>query len=41
MTVFVGVLLSIVAFLTAAAVIGGAIWAARKDGEEDLRHRPH
>ena len=35
MTVVVGVLLSVVAVLTAAAVIGGAVWAARKDGEED------
>jgi hypothetical protein len=39
MTVFIGVLLSVIAFVTAAVVIGGAIWAARKDGEEDLRHR--
>ena len=35
MTVFLGVLLSVIAFLTAGAVIGGAIWAARKDGEAD------
>jgi len=35
MTIFLGVLLSVIAFLTAAAVIGGAIWAARKDGEAD------
>jgi hypothetical protein len=36
MTVVVGVILSLVALASAAVVIGGAIWAARKDGEEDL-----
>jgi hypothetical protein len=36
MTVVVGIILSVIALLTAAVVIGGAIWAARKDGEEDL-----
>jgi len=35
MTIFLGVLLSVIAVVTAAVVIGGAIWAARKDGEED------
>jgi uncharacterized membrane protein len=35
MTIFVGVLLSVIAFLSAAVVIGGAVWAARKDGEAD------
>ncbi len=35
MTVVVGVLLSVVAVVTAAVVIAGAVWAARKDGEAD------
>ena len=35
MTIVVGILLSVIAFVTAAVVIGGAIWAARKDGEAD------
>jgi len=38
-TVFVGVLLSVVAFVSAAVVIGGAVWAARKDGEADLEQQ--
>ena len=36
MTVVVGILLSVIAFLSAAVVIGAFVWAARKDGEEDL-----
>ncbi len=36
MTVVVGILLSVIAFVTAAVVIGAFVWAARKDGEEDL-----
>ena len=39
MTVFLGALLSVIALVTAAVVIGGAIWAARKDGEDDREHR--
>jgi hypothetical protein len=39
MTVFVGVLLSVIAFVSAAVVIGAFVWAARKDGEEDLEHQ--
>jgi nitrogen fixation-related uncharacterized protein len=35
-TVVVGILLSVIAFVSAAVVIGAFIWAARKDGEEDL-----
>jgi hypothetical protein len=35
MTVALGVVLSIVAFLSAAVVIAMFVWAARKDGEED------
>ena len=35
MTIVVGVILSVVAFISAAVVIGGFVWAARKDGEED------
>jgi uncharacterized membrane protein (DUF485 family) len=35
-TVVVGILLSVIAFVTAAVVIGAFVWAARKDGEEDL-----
>ena len=36
MTIVVGVILSVVALVSAAVVIGGFVWAARKDGEEDL-----
>ena len=36
MTLVVGILLSVIAFVSAAVVIGAFIWAARKDGEEDL-----
>ena len=36
MTVVVGILLSVIAFVSTAAVIGAFVWAARKDGEEDL-----
>ncbi|HSS74598.1 MAG TPA: hypothetical protein VLK53_13630 [Gaiellaceae bacterium] len=36
MTVVLGILLSVVAFVSAAVVIGAFVWAARKDGEEDL-----
>jgi hypothetical protein len=32
-----GIVLSVVAFATAALVIGLFVWAARKDGEEDRR----
>jgi hypothetical protein len=35
MTVFLGVLLSVIAFLSAAVVIGALVWAANKDGEAD------
>ena len=35
MTVVVGILLSVIALLSAAVVIGAFVWAARKDGEED------
>jgi hypothetical protein len=35
MTIVVGVLLSVVALVSAAVVIVGAVWAARKDGEAD------
>jgi hypothetical protein len=35
-TVVVGILLSVIAFVSAAVVIGAFVWAARKDGEEDL-----
>jgi hypothetical protein len=35
MTVVVGILLSVMAFLTAAAVFVAFVWAARKDGEYD------
>jgi hypothetical protein len=35
-TVVLGILLSMVAFVSAAVVIGAFVWAARKDGEEDL-----
>jgi hypothetical protein len=36
MTIVVGILLSVIAFVSAAVVIAGFVWAARKDGEEDL-----
>ena len=36
MTVVVGIMLSVIAFVSAAVVIGAFVWAARKDGEEDL-----
>jgi nitrogen fixation-related uncharacterized protein len=36
MTVFLGILLSVIALVSAAVVIGAFIWAAKKDGEEDL-----
>jgi hypothetical protein len=36
MTIVVGVILSVVALVSAAVVIGAFVWAARKDGEEDL-----
>jgi hypothetical protein len=39
MTVFVGVLLSVIAFLSAALVIGLFVWGARKDGEFDREHQ--
>jgi hypothetical protein len=35
MIIVVGIILSLIALLSFAVVIGGAIWAARKDGEED------
>ena len=40
MTMVVGILLSVVAFVSAAVVIGVSVWAARKDGE-DQRRRDH
>jgi uncharacterized membrane protein (DUF485 family) len=39
MTVFVGILLSVMAFVTAVAVIVAFVWAARKDGEFDREHQ--
>jgi hypothetical protein len=36
MTIVVGVILSVVALVSAAVVIGAFVGAARKDGEEDL-----
>ena len=36
MTIVVGVILSVIALVSAAVVIGAFVWAARKDGEEDL-----
>jgi hypothetical protein len=36
MTIVLGVILSVVAFPLTAVVIGAFVWAARKDGEEDL-----
>jgi hypothetical protein len=35
MTVVVGVVLSLVAFVSAVVVLAAFVWAARKDGEED------
>ena len=35
MTVALGVVLSVVALVSAAVVIGMFVWAAKKDGEED------
>ena len=35
MTVVVGILLSVIALVSAAVVIGAFVWAARKDGEKD------
>jgi len=35
-TVVLGILLSVVAVAIEAEVIGAFVWAARKDGEEDL-----
>jgi hypothetical protein len=37
MTMAVGILLSVVAFVSAAVVIGAFVWAARKDGEDQRR----
>ena len=37
MTVALGILLSVVAFVSAALVIGAFVWAARKDGEDQRR----
>ena len=37
MTVALGILLSVVAFVSAAVVIGAFVWAARKDGEDQRR----
>jgi hypothetical protein len=34
-TIALGIFLSLVAFVSAAVVIGAFVWAARKDGEED------
>ncbi len=39
MTVFVGVLLSVIALVSTAAVIAAFVWAARKDGEYDLEQQ--
>jgi hypothetical protein len=39
MTVFVGVLLSVIAALSAVVVIGLFVWAARKDGEYDRENQ--
>jgi hypothetical protein len=36
MNVFALVLVSVMVFVTFAIVIGAFVWAARKDGEEDL-----
>jgi hypothetical protein len=35
MTVVVGIVLSLVALVSAAVVFAAFVWAARKDGEED------
>jgi hypothetical protein len=37
--VVVGILLSVMAFLTAAAVLFAFVWAARKDGQFDREHQ--
>jgi nitrogen fixation-related uncharacterized protein len=34
-TIVLGVVLSVVALVSAAVVIGMFVWAAKKDGEED------
>jgi hypothetical protein len=34
-TIALGVVLSLIALVSAAVVIGMFVWAARKDGEED------
>jgi nitrogen fixation-related uncharacterized protein len=39
MTVFVGILLSVIALVTAAVVIVAFVWAARKDGEYDRAYQ--
>jgi len=36
MTIALGVVLSVVALLSAAVVIAMFVWAAKKDGEHDL-----
>jgi hypothetical protein len=38
-TILVGVLLSVIALVSFAVMIGGAVWAARKDGEDEAEHR--
>jgi nitrogen fixation-related uncharacterized protein len=38
-TVFVGILISVIALVSAAVVIGAFVWAAKKDGEEDREHQ--
>jgi nitrogen fixation-related uncharacterized protein len=35
MSIALGIVLSVVALVSAAVVIGAFVWAARKDGEED------
>jgi hypothetical protein len=35
MTIAIGVILSLIALVSAVVVIGAFVWAARKDGEED------
>jgi uncharacterized membrane protein (DUF485 family) len=39
MSIFAGVLLSVIAFVSAAVVIGLFVWAARKDGEYDRENQ--
>jgi hypothetical protein len=34
-TIVLGIVLSLVALVSAVVVIWGSVWAARKDGEED------